>query len=120
RNATIRAQFSLAGGDTKFNLDWGTILADLKAFQSGNSNSYFMVELPQGMTQEQFEETVEAAATDYSAPKYAPAVGPNSNSAVGWAVIMSGAKFPQISGWSRGAWQWDWWFPEKTPYLQGP
>jgi hypothetical protein len=118
RDATIRAQFSLAGGDTKFNLDWGTIQADLEAFRSGSG--YFKVDVPSGKTQEQFEADVEAAADGYSAPKYDPVWGPNSNSAVGYAIITAGGTFPQIFGWSQGAHQWDWWFPNQRPSNPGP
>ncbi len=100
-NATIRAQFSLAGGGTKFNLDWDTLSADLKAFQSGNG--YFGVDVPKGMTPEQFEAAVEAAATQYSAPEYNPVWGPNSNSAVGYAIITAGGMLPVITGWTWGA-----------------
>jgi hypothetical protein len=98
---TIRHQFSLGGGETEFNTaaGAGTFAADLDTFRSGKG--YYKVDVPDGMTPEQFEAKVAAAAAGYSARTYDPIFGPNSNSAVGFAILNAGGTLPYISGWSN-------------------
>jgi hypothetical protein len=78
-----------------------TVRADLQAFESGES--YFRVDVPKGMTPQQFEGDVEAAATRYVAEKYDAVMGPNSNSAVGYAILQAGGTLPVVTGWFFGA-----------------
>jgi hypothetical protein len=95
----IRAQYSLGLLGTTFNTDPGIMQADRAAFFKG---PVYTVRTPQGETQESFEKSVVAWANRYRAPHY-DLIGPNSNSAVAFPLIMSGAEPPKVQQSMLGA-----------------
>jgi hypothetical protein len=91
----IRAQYSLGLFGTTFNTDPAIMQADRAAFFKG---PVYTVRAPQGETQESFEKSVVAWANRYRATHYDLIIGPNSNSAVAFPLIMSGAEPPNVVG----------------------
>jgi hypothetical protein len=108
----IRAQFSLAGGATRFNTDAAEMQADRAAFFKGY---VYTIRAPKGETQEDFEKCVADWANRYRAPYYDAINGPNSNSAAAFPLIMSGAELPNVQQGILGAWQLNYW-----SFLRGP
>ena len=96
----IRAQFSLGLLSTRFNTDPQIMAADRAAFFKGD---VYTVRPPEGVTQEDFEKSVVDWANRYKAPYYDLIVGPNSNSAVAFPLIMSGAEVPNVQQGMFGA-----------------
>jgi hypothetical protein len=96
----IRAQFSLGLLATKFNTDPQVMQADRAAFFKGD---VYTVRAPEGVTQEGFEKSVVDWANRYRAPYYDLIIGPNSNSAVAFPLIMSGAELPNVPQGMLGA-----------------
>jgi hypothetical protein len=96
----IRAQFSLGLFATKFNTDPLIMQADRAAFFKGD---VYTVRTPEGQTQESFEKSVVDWANRYRAPSYDLMIGPNSNSAVAFPLIMSGAELPNVQQGALGA-----------------
>jgi hypothetical protein len=96
----IRAQFSLGLLATTFNTDPLIMKADRAAFFKGD---VYTVRAPKGVTQEYFEKSVVDWANRYRAPYYELIVGPNSNSAVAFPLIMSGAELPNVQQGPLGA-----------------
>jgi hypothetical protein len=96
----IRAQYSLGLFGTTFNTDPVTMQADRAAFFKG---PVYTVRAPHGETQERFEKSVVAWANRYRAPRYDLIIGPNSNSAVAFPLIMSGAEPPNVQQGMLGA-----------------
>jgi hypothetical protein len=96
----IRAQFSLGLLSTTFNTDPQIMAADRAAFFKGD---VYTVRAPEGMTQDGFEKSVLDWANRYRAPYYDPIIGPNSNSAVAFPLIMSGAELPNVQQGMLGA-----------------
>jgi hypothetical protein len=96
----IRAQFSLGLLSTRFNTDPQVMAADRTAFFKGD---VYTVRAPEGVTQESFEKNVVEWANRYTAPYYDAIVGPNSNSAVAFPLIMSGAELPSVQQGMLGA-----------------
>jgi hypothetical protein len=96
----IRAQYSLGLFGTTFNTDPAIMQADRTAFFKG---PVYAVRAPQGETQESFEKSVVAWANRYRASHYDLIIGPNSNSAVAFPLIMSGAEPPNVQQGMLGA-----------------
>jgi hypothetical protein len=96
----IRAQFSLGLSATTFNTDPQIMQDDRGAFFKGD---VYTVRAPEGVTQEGFEKSVVDWANRYRAPYYDPITGPNSNSAVAFPLIMSGAELPNVPQGMLGA-----------------
>jgi hypothetical protein len=102
----IKAQFSLTLNATTFNTDPVNMEADRAAFFSEN---VYPVSPPNGVSQEEFEKSVEDYAKGYVGWTYNPYAGPNSNSAAAFPLIMSGAIVPYIPMGTLGAWQISYW-----------
>ena len=103
------AQYSLGKGDITFNQTPSTIQKDYANFASGD---YIIVPPPAGMSQQDFDQAVMKAADSYQAPYYSPIAGPNSNSAAGFPIIISGGQIPRMvdpspfGGVQLNYWKW--------------
>jgi hypothetical protein len=102
----IRAQYSLGLFATTFNTDPMIMQADRAAFLNG---SVYTIRAPEGVTQESFAKSVADWASRYRAPYYDLIFGPNSNSGVGYPLVMSGAKLPNVQQGILGAWGMGYW-----------
>jgi hypothetical protein len=102
----IRAQYSVGLFGTEFNTDPVMMQVDRAAFSNGH---VYPVRAPQGRTQEAFEKSVVEWAGRYRAPYYDLVLGPNSNSGVGYPLIMSGAELPNVHQGPLGAWGLGYW-----------
>jgi hypothetical protein len=108
----IQAQYSLSLFGTTFNTDPMIMQIDRAAFFKGD---VYTVRTPEGETQEGFEKRVVDWANRYRAPYYDLVIGPNSNSAVAFPLIMSGAELPNVRQGVLGAWGLDYWSTLRDP-----
>jgi len=102
----IRAQYSLGLFGTTFNTDPLIMQIDRAAFFKGD---VYTIRAPKGESQKGFEKSVVDWANRYRAPYYDLIVGPNSNSAVAFPLIMSGAELPNVQQGILGAWGLGYW-----------
>jgi hypothetical protein len=102
----VRAQFSLGLFGTTFNSDPQVMQTDRATFLKGD---VYPVRAPAGVPQEVFEKSVVDWAKQYKAPFYDLVIGPNSNSAVAFPLIMSGAELPNVREGVLGAWGLGYW-----------
>jgi hypothetical protein len=102
----IRAQYSIGFFGTEFNTDPEVMRVDRATFSNGN---VYPVRAPEGRTQKAFAKSVIDWAGRYRAPYYDLMLGPNSNSGVGFPLIMSGAELPNVQQGVLGAWGLGYW-----------
>jgi RHS repeat-associated protein len=108
KTAGIDAQFSLAGGATEFTNDTSTYEADLEAFRRGTN--VYIISPPAGVPQVAWDTAVIRAASSYRATNYDAILGPNSNSAATYPIIVNGGQVPNIrEGWLFGPRGIDYW-----------
>jgi hypothetical protein len=110
-NREIRAQYSLGLFGTTFNTDPLIMQADRAAFFNGD---VYTIKAPQGETQEEFERSIVDFAERYRAPYYDLVIGPNSNSAAAYPLVMSGAELPNVQRGLLGAWGLGYWSSGKA------
>ena len=105
-------QFSLGGGDTRFNENTGTNSADLRAFRSQNDKpnrrnrgwpygQIYPVEYPPNLTICEFENSLIFQGNNYNEGPYNAWNGPNSNSAVSTTITNAGGTPPVVSPRAR-------------------
>ncbi|MCP4494355.1 MAG: RHS repeat-associated core domain-containing protein, partial [Gammaproteobacteria bacterium] len=99
RKKVIDAQYSLSFGNTSpANTAPDTFQDDTDAFNSGNGNHEIPV--PSGMTQDEFDQSVQNSGNSYTQGAYDPTgtFGPNSNTAADNIIENGGGTVPDVSG----------------------
>jgi hypothetical protein len=110
---SIRSQFSLGNEKTTFNTVQRTSDDDRQQFVSGTNTTW--IAPPNWLTSKQFDGLVIELAGSYQAPTYQLYIGPNSNSAAAFPLIMLGVPLSPINGgWLLGTPALNYW--DTHPY----